>query len=199
MYKLYDGILTNTDDLHQTFAVTRNGYGVRNFEVQIKNVSLHFTASNHKEAVELAEERYPTATIGYVTDFENLHKVIGHCEISGAPIFENDEYLTGKTTDGEGLMWLKIHDGAMNKMRDEDFNTIIDEYQVDGTGEELVDILNALCDYHNKSNADKIEPVNVSPGAPGRIEILKEAIKAAYTRLDEMGKSVAFNHPLFQD
>jgi len=61
-------------------------------------------AKDRREAYELFRERYPEAEC---PDYVGDKAVVGVCESSGNPIFEDDDYLS----DSEGVTWLReFHD-----------------------------------------------------------------------------------------
>ena len=77
------------------------------FEVEVKSF-ITVEADSLREANEyMAREFGSLETVNFFKVNGSInHEVIGHCEVSGLAIFEDDEYCY----DSEGIMWLKEFD-----------------------------------------------------------------------------------------
>jgi hypothetical protein len=76
------------------------------FEIQFKG-RVYVQASNFDDAKFKFLEKYPDPlTIFSFTEMDsyNEKEVIGRCEDSGLPIFEDDDY----SSDENGVMWLNV-------------------------------------------------------------------------------------------
>ena len=76
---------------------------MRKFEVEVKHF-ITIEAETLQEANEKMQNDFSEfETVDfYDTNESKSHEVIGHCEISGLSIFENDDF----SWDENGVMWL---------------------------------------------------------------------------------------------
>lgn len=75
------------------------------FEIEFKSHDI-IEAKDFEESRKLFSEKHfipDQATCFYNCETQESKEVIGYCEMSELPIFEDDEY----NHDGEGTMWLK--------------------------------------------------------------------------------------------
>lgn len=78
------------------------------FEIEYKSFDI-IEAKDFEEARKLFSEKHyipDSATNFYNCETHEGKEVIGYCEMSELPIFDDDEYLV----DTEGVMWLKRED-----------------------------------------------------------------------------------------
>ena len=81
---------------------------MKTFEIEFKSHDI-IEAESFEEARKKFSEKHSIpdqATSFYDCDTQESKEVVGYCEISELPIFEDDEYLC----DSEGVMWLEQFD-----------------------------------------------------------------------------------------